>query len=166
MQVHQDHPTSLPKGPLRSCLERLHAEIVSEMNHAQSRPNGGAADIELAQLRHWVNRLTEAIHFNGQVPSVISGENQQDDCPGFRDLDDAIRELGYIGGQPLHAAMALEKLGKHRNAMYQLCCKVIDELERFGHRLLTFDIESAKKAVQKAHDIISTKILGRAELRW
>lgn len=156
-----DHPTSLPKGPLRDCLERIQTEICREMNAAQSQPEAipGCAAIDKATLGHWINRLTEAIHFNGRVPEVISGIASAP--PSWPKLDDAMRHLTYISGQPMHATMAFTLLTEFRHGLYKQLVTASELLERFADKMIiTFDLDEAQKAVKGAYQIITHDILG------
>jgi len=162
MPHHQDRPTSLPNGPLRTCLERIQAEIVNELNNAQSQYATGEATVDNIQLQHWINRLTEAIHFNGQIPTAITGVENEPHA--FADLDNAYRHLSYIQGKqliPLHAAEAMELIGKFRLKMSSSMAKVEDKLRRWTDRmLLTFDVDAAQADVKEAHRIITQDVMG------
>lgn len=161
-----DHPTSLPKGPLRTCLERVQAEIVSEMNTAQHpSADGHCAHISPDQLQHWVHRLTEAIHFNGQVPDAISGLDTE--LPVFSDIDNAMRHMTYISTATdlakaaTHAKLAFESLGQARHRLSTNLARVADKLERFSDRIiLTLDVEGAQKSVSEAYDLVTHDIMG------
>lgn len=153
----QEHPTSLPRGPIRDCLEELRAAIVMEMNDAQSQP-GRKPDIDASTLGAWVNRLTEAIHFNGAVAPAVSGI---DNTPrSWAKLNDAMVHLSYIGGAPLHASHALVALGEFRQDLYKKLVTAADRLERYTERLMTIDLDFAHAAIKDVHKIIITDILG------
>ncbi len=161
MPHHQDHPTSLPNGPLRTCLERIQAEIVSELNNAQGQPEviPGCAAVDRAQLQHWIHRLTEAIHFNGQIPTALTGVENEPHA--FADLDNAYRHLSYIGGKPLHATEAMELIGRFRLKMSSAMAKVEDKLRRWTDRMiLTFDVDAAQADVKEAHRIVTQDVMG------
>lgn len=156
-----DHPTSLPRGPIRECLERIQAEIIGEMNNAQHPANDGQAHIPPDKLQRWSLRLTEAIHFNGVVPPV-------DNTPrSWSKLDDGMRQLSYISTADnmavaaTHAKIAFTALGEFRHDLYKHLIKAADKLERYSDRMIiTFDVDNAQAAVKEAYTILVHDILG------
>lgn len=87
-----EHPTSLT-GPMRAKLDAL-LESMSGQLRAGNRDGSWMA------MSAWVNRLTEVIHFNGQVPEAISGVSSKDIAMEAVQKDVEVYGTGYARHHP------------------------------------------------------------------
>lgn len=155
-----DHPTSmLPEDPRRQLLERVRAEIVAAAKHSEWSASKGGQTVSLptATLDAWVNRLTEAIHFNGRVPEIISGI--RDPESGLKDLDNGMNRLTYIATSESLAAAATQaklsfnQLHRFRHHLQDRVTKMISHLDNAKSAWNVFDEGSARSAVRCARAI-------------
>lgn len=127
-------PTSLPAShPIRLALERLQEDIVAEMNGLQSGPLDMRTRDWAKKLGGWNNRLTEAIHFNGEVPPAITGIEPEPHV--LEGLDDAMVMISYIATDATlalastHAKLAFERMHEFRHKLVEVVTVVVDEMK-------------------------------------